>query len=169
MSNKGRRYMISLIVVVCWIAFIFIFSSQSYQEQSIQPVLHRLVTENALREVLPDVTFHYHHRLYSSHGDPYLFIEFLFRKGAHLFMYGVLSIGAAIATNMKNHPARRWPIPLFIVLMIASLDELNQRVSPGRTSNSQDVLVDITGGCIGLFVYLAGSYFGKRMRRGASL
>ncbi|SFT02849.1 VanZ family protein [Paenibacillus sp. BC26] len=168
MRNKGRNYWVSLIVLG-WIAVIFILSSQSYQEQNIKPALHRIVTEDTIKEVLPDITFNYHHRSYSSHRDPYVFLEFIIRKGAHLFMYGVLAIGAAIVTKLKDHLAGRWPFPLLIVLMIASLDELNQRLSPGRTSNSQDVLVDITGGCIGLFVYMAGSYFGRFVKRGARL
>lgn len=163
MHKKISKYL-SIIILVSWIVLIFILSSQSYKEQSIQPALHRTVTANEFKEVLPSITFNYHHTPYSSRRNPYQFIEFLFRKGAHLFMYGMLAALAAAALKIRSNFARKWPIPILIVVFIASLDELNQRIRPGRTSNPQDVLVDLTGGCIGLIVYLVLSRLNERYK-----
>ncbi|WP_308638446.1 VanZ family protein [Paenibacillus silvisoli] len=158
-----------IVTVIAWISIIFMLSSQSYQEQSIQPTLHRLLPEHIAKAMLPDVAFSYHGIYYSSKNNPYQFIEFLFRKGAHLFMYAILAVAGALAIKVKDKLARRWPLPLILVVMIAALDELNQRITEGRTSNAQDVLVDLTGGCIGLLVYLAVSYVYRRHKASRSV
>jgi VanZ family protein len=161
MRDKVKRY-IPLVIMIGWIALIFILSSESYQEQSIQPALHRTILENTAKEVLPDVTFDYDGIDYSSNRNPYQLMEFMFRKSAHMFIYAVLAFVGAIAIKLKGNLIRRWPLPLLLVVVVASLDELNQRTTPGRTPNPQDVLIDLMGGCIGILAYLAGSYLYRR-------
>jgi VanZ family protein len=166
MRDMGKRY-IPLLFVIGWIALIFILSSETYKEQSIQPTLHRTITENTAKEVLPDVNFDYDDIDYSSKRNPFQLIEFVFRKSAHLFIYAVLAIAGAITIKLKENLIRRWLMPLLLVVVIASLDELNQRMTPGRTPNPQDVLVDLIGGCIGTLVYLASSYLYRRNKSSA--
>ncbi|SFI88739.1 VanZ like family protein [Paenibacillus sp. UNC496MF] len=145
---------IARLALLGWVALIFVFSSQTYQEQSIQPKLHHSLSESRAKALLPDMTFRYHDAEYVAHQDPYGVLEFLFRKGAHLFVYAVLACLGAVAFRAGRRLSRRWPIPLLLVLLVASLDEINQRRIPGRTSNPEDVLVDLAGAAAGLLLWL---------------
>ncbi|MBO7747793.1 VanZ family protein [Paenibacillus sp. MWE-103] len=155
---------IPLLVLLAWIVIVFLLSSESYQEQSLLPFLHRTFTAHMLQKILPTINFEYHHAKYSSQSDPYALLEFLFRKCAHLFMYAMLAILAAFALGVTKRPVYRLLLPLIIVALIASLDELNQKRIPGRTSNPQDILIDLTGGCIGILIYYLSHYVYRRIR-----
>lgn len=168
---KGRKTGGWLIAPGLWsvvIVLIFVFSSQSYQEQSIQPLLRRTLSVEQVKRVLPDVHFRYNGKAYSREVNPYGLIEFLFRKGAHLFMYGLL--GAATAFTVKSRWKRAGApfvvlLSLTAVLAVAVLDEWNQSRSVDRTPAREDVLVDLAGGFLGLAVFYALRRLGRLVSR----
>lgn len=88
--------------LAAWVALIFVFSSQTYQKQTIQPTLNRSLTFQKAEEVLPKVEFNYNHTTYSSRVNPYSVIEFMFRKAAHLFVYAMLAIDGHVGWPPKN-------------------------------------------------------------------
>ena len=104
-------------------------------------------------KVLPKLDIRYDGHEYRRDVNPFGLIEFLFRKGAHLFVYGVLAASAALALRQfrLRQPAVAG-LALTAVLIVATLDEWNQRYSQARTPAYQDVLVDLTGGAISLLV-----------------
>ena len=148
----NRKINLFLIVSFCWVALILLFSSQSYQQQSIQPLLHKWISECRARDLLPRFNIVYDGMFFSRDRNPYQYLEFIFRKGAHLFMYGSLTVLMSFLLRIWSKPLVKWPIPLMITAVIAAVDEHNQRASLGRTPNAGDILVDISGGLIGLIL-----------------
>lgn len=144
------------IVLAGWLGMLFVFSSQTYEEQSIQPFLRSHFNYHQLMRWLPDVTIHYRTSVVNSHVNPYRFIEFLFRKGAHLFVYATLS--ALLFMFLRTLTRGRVWVSILLTLLAAvavpALDEWNQLGSDERTGNATDVVLDFMGGCAGLLVCL---------------
>ncbi|NBD23590.1 VanZ family protein [Paenibacillus glycinis] len=155
MEGTGKTVIIfKLLFLFGWIFLIFLFSSQSYEEQSIIPFLSKHFSERAATEVLPDMDFYYFHHEYSNAKKPFDLIEFLFRKGAHLFIYAVLAFLAATALRAGDKPRYWLLVPLLVAVSVAKVDEWNQSFTVGRTSNPKDILIDAIGGVMGLGCYI---------------
>ena len=91
---------------------------------------------------------------YSLKERPYAFVEFLFRKTAHLLIYAVLAV--LIYGSLRYKQVRFITcitLALMFVAVIASIDEYIQQFSPNRTSSIWDVGVDLIGGSCGIAVY----------------
>jgi VanZ family protein len=132
-----------------WTVVIFCFSSQPGKSQSIQPLLHDRFTGSELQKDLPDITISYGRITYSPHANPFQWVEFLFRKSAHLFEYGLL---AALWSLSLRRRLPAWPILFSVLITVAftaSADEWNQSFVAGRTSLVSDVWIDVLGGLLG--------------------
>lgn len=154
-TRRTYGWWIALLLVVVWIVIIWSMSAQSYQQQNIQPWLHRLSQKVHIGFTLPDVQFRYSGHEYSLKQRPYDFVEFLFRKTAHLLVYAVL--GVLVYGGLRYKRVRMITciaVALMMVLVIASIDEYIQQFSPNRTSSIYDVGVDLIGGSCGIAVYL---------------
>jgi VanZ family protein len=93
-------------------------------------------------------------------------IHYLFRKICHLTEYAVLAVlcWRAIRQPQRHDPRPwRWPeagLALAIVWLYAASDELHQVFVPSRTGQFSDVIVDVSGGAIGLaLLWVAGKKF----------
>jgi VanZ family protein len=153
MKQGSVQRMWFLLPALVWIAVIFHFSSQPYQEQTIIPELRSKLSEEQVRERMPDITIHYLHSEINAKQQPFHFLEFLFRKSAHLFVYGML--GALLFLALRPFQLRalgRGVIVLEIGAVVAVLDEINQSRSLFRTGVPQDVLIDLAGVVLGMFV-----------------
>lgn len=139
-----------------WLWLLFTFSSQSYEQQSIQPWLRRTFNMKQLISLLPDMTITYRAKTMHSHTNPYQFVEFLFRKGAHLFVYAMLA--AILFMLIRSFNPKRWrraiAVTLVAALAVPAMDEWNQLSSENRTGNVTDVWLDFAGGCAGILVCL---------------
>ncbi|WP_427179368.1 VanZ family protein [Paenibacillus sp. TC-CSREp1] len=145
-----------LLLVFIWIAIIWSMSAQSYQQQDIQPWLQKLSQKMHIGLILPDVQFTYSGHEYSLKQNPYAFVEFFFRKTAHVFVYAVLAALVYGGLRYKRVNIRTGILmALIVVALIASMDEYIQQFSPERTSSIRDVGVDLIGGCFGIAVYAA--------------
>ncbi|KZE76270.1 hypothetical protein AV654_24245 [Paenibacillus elgii] len=116
------------------------------------------------------MTIHYHHSTIVARKQPFEFVEFLFRKGAHLFMYAMLAVCALFAFVQA-----RWKLGFKILLAIvyvigiASADEWNQARSVERTSAMQDIVLDSIGGFLGLVVLILCLAMFRKIRRNITL
>lgn len=95
-------------------------------------------------------------------------VEWMFRKGAHFFVYGVLA--ALLFVILSMYGVRlKWRIiaPLGAVAAIGMLDEANQSFTPSRTPLIQDVAIDISGGIGGILCcYLVMKLYMRKQRKG---
>lgn len=120
--------------------------------------------------VVPEMTIHYHHSTIEARKQPFEFVEFLFRKGAHLFMYAMLAVCALFALIQA-----RWKLgfkmllAIIYVIGIASADEWNQARSGERTSAMQDIVLDSFGGFLGLVVLILCLAVFCKIRRNITL
>jgi VanZ family protein len=156
--------------VLLWMLLIFHFSSQSHQEQSIQPILHKWFTKEGMLSVVPEITVHYHHAVIEAKEQPFEFVEFMFRKCSHLFMYAVLA--ASVYWALFQFQLRFMAKILLVevcVIGIASADEWNQARSVQRTSAIQDVVLDSMGGLLGVVGIILCLCLFKKIRRGRTL
>ncbi|MGO4529690.1 VanZ family protein [Paenibacillus sp. 2TAF8] len=156
-QRKHRSYktIFWLILAGVWVVIIWLMSSQSYQQQNIQPWLQRLTKQVHIGVTLPDVHLFYNGHEYSLRERPYAFVEFLFRKTAHLVIYAVLAV--LIYGSLRYKRVRVMTciaVALMIVVIIASIDEYIQQFSSNRTSSIWDVVVDLIGGSCGIAIYI---------------
>lgn len=139
--------------MLLWLGVIFMFSSQPYEDQNIQPLLKHHISKDTASRILPDITIHYGPGQIKGKSNPYGFMEFLFRKSAHLFMYGVLGVFAYLGFSKLGFD--RWKRPagaILVVFCAAAADEWNQYYRPNRTGTWLDVGVDLVGGCLGILL-----------------
>ena len=80
--------------------------------------------------------------------------ELMFRKFAHLFVYGVLAYFIARALTGIGWGARRVLIVgFFLCALYAASDELHQSFVPGRFGKVRDVALDSLGSALVLSLY----------------
>lgn len=165
-KNKYKLQPIVLLVLAAWVVAIFAFSSETYQQQTIIPLLKRLWTEEQIVAGIPDWHIAYHGYLYSAHRDPYHFIEFIFRKLSHLFMYGMLGMLVFVLLRGLVRPLFvRALLTAGAVAALAYADEWNQSRSAGRVSTLNDVVIDVTGALMGIIVVSGASLLFNRSHR----
>lgn len=136
-----------------WMVIIFSASADtnSYRHSStlFEPLIHWLFPR-----MPPDRVEEFHH---------------LFRKCAHLTEYAILAMLLWRTIHRPNkNSARPWRwdeagLVLAIVFLYAASDEFHQSFVPGRTALFSDVLIDTTGGAVGLMLlYLGGKILKRR-------
>ncbi|MFD2639036.1 VanZ family protein [Piscibacillus salipiscarius] len=147
-----------------WVGVIFGFSSQSADEQEMEPFLSQYLPLETLRPFLEKIEFTYYHSTRSVEVmglEP--FVEFLIRKLAHFGVYFILALLIYVAV-LKILDSKRFiqiAMTYFLLIHFAISDELSQSFSPGRTPYYGDVAIDAFGGLVGIFVALFFLYFKK--------
>jgi VanZ family protein len=139
---KHRPFLKYWLPVLAWMGLIFSSSSDShsYEHSSriIEPLLHWLFPQMS-----------------QAHVE---LIHHLFRKSCHLGEYAVFALllwRAIHRPDKKNPRPWIWPeagLALSIVFLYAATDEFHQIFVPTRTPLISDVLIDTTGGAVGLLV-----------------
>lgn len=77
--------------------------------------------------------------------------DFIFKKSAHMFVYGVLYIlfyRAISLTFLKKDSTFHWKYALALTFLYAASDELHQMFVPGRYGTIRDVGYDMLGASI---------------------
>lgn len=81
-------------------------------------------------------------------------LSFFVRKGAHMFLYFVLTGLLLLAlSHWMNKTAQRRGTALALCAMLAGLDEFHQTFVPGRSGELRDVCIDTVGGAIFLLLW----------------
>lgn len=133
---KNKKIIISWLLLILWMAFIFYMSScngnvSSDQSGTIAYVLHNILGIN--------------------YSDKLIFI---IRKCAHVsefFILGILVINLVSKYNVKHI----YLISFIICVLYSSSDEFHQLFVSGRSGQVTDVLIDLIGVVLGLlFVFL---------------
>jgi VanZ family protein len=112
-----------------------------------------MVSEDMLSRILPNVTIHYGDVSIAAKHEPYEFTEFLFRKTAHFGVYMILGAVLFVAFQaLRLSPFQKSSAVIVLIIVAAGLDEWNQTTRDYRTGTVQDVLIDLCGGILGLFL-----------------
>ncbi len=161
---KKERWIWSL--PIGWMVFIFLLSSQPYQDQNIQPLIRENINMESSEKVLNDVSVKYRGKEVSVHTKGTEgFIEFGIRKAAHLTVYFILMLLTYLALSKTNN-CRFWENLLFAFLissLYAGFDEFHQSITPNRTPYIGDVWLDMSGAFLACLVLVLRNQF-RRIR-----
>ena len=147
MQREHRRWLWWLAVAL-WIAVVLGFSSDRFSAESTARVLAPLV-----RWIFPAIS-----------AETQQLLQFLVRKGAHVFEYAVLAALAYQALRQSSSPWRSAGLALALVAAVAATDETHQSFAVARTGSAIDVSLDVAGGATALLL-LVGIRRRHRVRR----
>ena len=134
---------ILLTITIIIVSFIFIHSSMSATESTVQS----------------DAAYGTLDGILSFLNIPNLFNAVTIRKAAHFAEFAVLGffLSATVFAYCNKLKSEVFKV-LFLLLAIPVTDEFIQYFSPGRSAQVSDVLLDFSGGVFG-FLCLAGFIF----------
>lgn len=131
------KYKLKWMLLIAWMILIFLFSSQTGQESSESSGLIEQVL--TLFPIIPNSIFG-------------LELQFIIRKGAHFTEYMILYL--LIFNILREHLTfnRCLGYSLVGVFLYACSDEIHQAFVPERACLFTDVLIDTSGGLLGLYL-----------------
>ncbi|MBB6671691.1 VanZ family protein [Cohnella nanjingensis] len=161
---------LSGLLLAAWMLVIFLFSSQTYEQQTLKPWLGQVLSEERMRRYFSWVRIRYGgHPISIEALGTAAFTEFFIRKAAHLTEYAVLGSLLLLALRYVFR-RKRALVPLTVVLcfLFAAGDEYHQSFVSGRTPMAADALLDTLGAVVGiaitlLVIALFGLVPGKRV------
>ena len=122
---------ISILLVVLWMLFIFIMSSFNSTESSNQ--------SGFIVNIISDI-------FNISNTDT---LSLIIRKIAHFTEYFILGL---FTQNMIYNYNKKTYISIIICILYAISDELHQLISPGRSCQIIDILIDNSGSILGIYL-----------------
>ncbi len=148
---------------------LFFFSSMSYEQQTIVPMLKERLKNQPFYDLLSKIELTYWGRTISVETRGYYyFVEFLIRKGIHIISFGCISIIFYIFyRKFKLKFALLYAVVTTFV--IAALDEFRQSFVPGRTGVFDDVLLDTSGAILFVFLFKITLSLVRKIRRAKSV
>lgn len=153
-SSKVYFYMFA-IAAVLWMAFIFFKSGQTYQQQSLRPLLESKISGSYPLNHFPQLAFTYDGQKLSWQ-DPIGVIEFFIRKAGHVSEFALLTLLWILALLSKSVQVNMALLTSFVIsVLYAVTDEWHQTFIEGRTGHAIDVVVDSIGALLAVLLVLA--------------
>jgi VanZ family protein len=150
---------------VIWMGIIFLFSATPYEHQDLKPALSDRFDLSVIEPFVNRVNFTYHNSEISvaSLGIE-SFTEFFIRKGAHVFVFFILTLLFIYAlkktTNLDFQLILLFSYLLSVIY--AGFDEWHQSLTPNRTPYIGDVFLDSLGSLLAVIVIVIITFFRKR-------
>ena len=143
MKNRSWVRYILIAADILWVAFIFARSLKAADESTAESAW---VLE-LVRIIIPSASMHF------------------VRKLAHFTEYFIL--GALLFATMQSFGAKKLAMVLAPAgcLAAAVTDELLQTLSPGRSCQLSDMLLDTAGGICGMLICALALYLVRKARR----
>ena len=143
MKNRSWIRYILIAADVLWVAFIFARSLKAADESTAESAW----VLDLVRIILPSASMHF------------------VRKLAHFTEYFIL--GALLFASMQSFGARKLAmvLPAAGCMAVAVTDELLQTLSPGRSCQISDMLLDTAGGICGMLICALAVYLVRKARR----
>ncbi len=133
------KKLLMFFILLAVLSTLFVSSGQTYEQQSLVPSLQQWLPGKPLEGLLSKLEIPYWGKTISvEERGYYYFIEFLLRKGAHFFIFGVLAV-----LVYSVLPSRRFRtiIAARVTLIVAMSDEFHQslnRVAVRRRCKTSD-------------------------------
>lgn len=139
-----RKTIIIGILCVGWLGVIFYNGTrQGEVSQRISKEVVKII--NMVMDILPATI--------DSDSIKFIAVNFYVRKNAHFFEYLILGILiCAVVRQLKLYKNRELFLVLFLLLIFPVADEFIQKYIPGRTSNIFDIIIDFSGGVLGMLI-----------------
>jgi VanZ family protein len=155
MKERYKFILYHLIPLLGWMGLIYYSSSQTFEEQTVEPML--LDTNlSFVSSYFGWVSFYYGDSLVSlDTRSPAEFVEFFIRKGAHLVTFGILAIlSYRVFSYFFKHVVYSSLLALVFVVLYSALDEYRQALNPGRSGMVEDVILNFLGGMLGVILWV---------------
>ncbi|WP_270180148.1 VanZ family protein [Alkalihalobacillus sp. CinArs1] len=134
-----------LILASLMMIILFLSSNTPYQNQDVKPLFKEWITIE--QKDLPQIEFRYDGALVTP-SEPYRYVEFFLRKGAHVVSFGLLTF-FWILFFMKRYTLRKSLYFGFLLAFLYALfDEYHQSLIPNRTGHLIDVFIPDTLGMV---------------------
>lgn len=162
------KFIVRVVILLIIAGIIYSFSSQTYEEQSLVPMMQKVLPGEPFADVLSQFKVTYWGEEISIETKGYYyFVEFFIRKFAHLFLFGLLAVALFRVYLLwkPNHFLGGILVALAGTGIYAAFDELHQLQTGGRTPLVNDVFLDLTGGVIALVLYVPFYWLGRIARR----
>lgn len=130
--DMNRKKKISIILMIIWMAFIFIMSSFDSAESGSQSNIIVNIIANIFKI------------------NNYEVISFIVRKIAHFMEYLILGI---LVTNVFNVHGKKQYISIIVCIIYAISDEIHQLFVPGRSCQIFDMFIDSLGSSTGTLIF----------------
>ena len=146
--NQKLCPVISILLVLFWMVFIFIFSAQPAERSSQN-------SDGIVNQIIENGYPEFSDQNPEEQASIRNTITVIVRKSAHLGEYALLSILIyAFCTSFKSDFVSRhkWWIAFAISVVYAASDEIHQLFVPGRSGEVRDVLIDSLGAAIGIVI-----------------
>ena len=134
---NNRRKILRFTSLIIWMAFIFYMSNQNGEVSTGQSNFFVDILRSAgidISDSLKEV------------------ITLIIRKGAHFSEYLILYILFYRTIVMYVSVSKTKYLAVLLVFLYACTDELHQFFIPGRTAAFKDVIIDTSGGYVGLII-----------------
>ncbi len=138
---------LTVFALILWMVFIFSLSSQNASESS-------KTSGSVIVSVLRILDSDFDDLPKSEQKEIVSRYQFIIRKSAHFgayFILGALSF-ASLATYKKPKFALKIFLSTLICLAYAVSDEYHQTLIPGRSGEIRDVLIDLCGSALAIFI-----------------
>lgn len=162
------RQNIWLVVALVVLVILFISSAMTYKQQSVIPLLHRLLAAEPGRNLLAKIHIHYASGEVISleHSGYFKMVEFFIRKFAHFATYFVLGLGVFLGLRKRLRPDwLRVVLTPLAVGGLAALDEFHQSLTGGRSPMVQDVILDMCGAACAVLIAFCVETLRKAARK----
>jgi len=127
------KKIINTLLVIIWMITIFIMSSFSSTESSDQSGFIVNIIANILNTNNVDL------------------LSLIIRKTAHFTEYFILGI---LVHNMIHNYNKKTYLSIIICIIYAICDEIHQLFVPGRSGQMLDVLIDVLGSLLGIYILI---------------
>ena len=157
-----KKYIFIMLIV--WMGIIFMFSSQTYEDQSLTHTL-TVFRGTPVEQLLQGVDFYYAGREISIYAIGVEgIIEFFIRKAAHFGIFFVLGfLTYAFLRSKCDGSIMTFAVSFTFVALYACLDEFHQKLTGGRTPLLQDVVLDSFGGLCGIMALALYFHYKRKM------
>ena len=129
---KEKKKIISTLLVIIWMAIIFIMSSFNAADSSNQ--------SNFIVDIIVCI--------FNINNTE--IISVIIRKLAHFTEYLILGV---LVTNMLRYYNKKTYISIIICILYAMSDEVHQLFVPGRSCQILDIIIDTLGSSTGIILY----------------
>ncbi|MEZ0537031.1 VanZ family protein [Caldicellulosiruptoraceae bacterium PP1] len=147
-QNKRNLLIISWILVFLWMVLIFYLSSQpSVESNNLSKKTTKAIIKIVENKDVKNKNIYIDKKV--------IHLNDIVRDYAHFFLYLILSILLCNALFLSNKKILYISILSILISLLYSItDEIHQIFVPGRGSQIQDVLIDVSGAFLGAIIYI---------------
>ena len=145
----NKRKIIFIILIICWLGFIFYFSSMdTYKSNGDSKEVVSVVVDKAIDISNNNISD-------NKKEDIINILNLPIRKLAHFSLYFILSIlvMSFLVSSNKFNLRNIILISIIFCFIYACSDEFHQTFITGRTGQFSDVIIDTIGASVGSIIY----------------